>query len=87
MKIAVPMLIAAGVLAGCTVKSTTVEESTAPGASGKLLSYEVHNMSDFDAAKNQAESTCRAQYGGVARYVDRTVTPTGDIVRFECTTD
>jgi hypothetical protein len=46
---------AAIVLAGCTVKNTTVEESVAPAAGGKVLTYEVRSMSDFDAAKSSTE--------------------------------
>lgn len=76
---------AAIVLAGCTVKNTTVEESVAPAAGGKVLTYEVRSMSDFDAAKSSAESTCRAQYGVPAHYVDRTVGPNGDELHFACT--
>jgi hypothetical protein len=74
----------AAALDGCTVKSTTVEESTAPSAGGKVLTYEVRDMTEFDAAKSKAESTCRSQYGGVAHYLDRTPGPNGDTVRFEC---
>jgi len=77
-------VVAAAALAGCTVKHTTVEESTAPSAGGKVLTYEVRNMTDFDAAKSMAESTCRSQYGGAAHYLDRTPGPNGDTVRFEC---
>jgi hypothetical protein len=58
MKIECTILaVAAATLAGCTVKNTTVEESTAPSAGGKVLTYEVRNMTDFDAAKSKAEST------------------------------
>ena len=76
---------AAIVLAGCTVKNTTVEESAAPAAGGKVLTYEIRSMGDFDAAKSSAESTCRAQYGAPAHYVDRVIGPNGDEVRFACT--
>ena len=84
MKTAI-LVMAAVAIAGCTVEHTTVEESTAPAAGGKMLTYEVRSMADFDAAKSTAESTCRAQYGAPAHYVDRVIGPTGDTVRFECT--
>jgi hypothetical protein len=84
MKIAM-LVVAAAALAGCTVEHTTVEETTAPAAGGKMLTFEVHNMADFDAAKSKAESTCRAQYGAPAHYVDRIIGPNGDEVHFACT--
>jgi hypothetical protein len=76
---------AAVVLAGCTVQHTTVEESAGPAAGGKVLTYQVRSMNDFDAAKSAAESTCRAQYGAPAHYVDRIVGANGDEVHFACT--
>ena len=73
------------ILAGCTMKNNTVEESAVAAAGGKLLTYEIRSMGEFDAAKSSAERTCRAQYGAPAHYVDRIVGPKGDEVRFACT--
>jgi len=84
MKTGLGMLVLAAALAGCTVESTTVEESATPSAGGNVLTFEVRDMTDFDAAKSRAESVCRSQYGGVAHYLDRTPGPNGDTVRFEC---
>jgi hypothetical protein len=86
VKFEIGIVVAAAVLlAGCTIESKTVEQSAEPTAGGKILTFEVRSMSDFDAAKSKAESVCRSQYGAPAHYVDRVPGPTGDTVRFECT--
>jgi len=74
--------LAAAMLAGCA--STTAKTAAAPTTPApEPMTYQVKNMADFDSAKNKAEKECISK-GLVAHYVDRTTSPTGDTVRFEC---
>jgi hypothetical protein len=85
MRIGIGIVAIAAMIAGCTASSSGPEQAMAPAAGGQILTYEVHSMTDFDAAKSKSESVCRAQYGAPAHYLDRTsVGPTADTVRFEC---
>jgi glutamine cyclotransferase len=66
-------LAAALALAGCSMESKTVEQSTAPSAGPQAaLSYPAHNMAEFDSAVQQADDHC---YKGEdlrrAHYLDR----------------
>src|SRR5262245_56614621 len=83
--IGIAFFAATAVLIGCTTETKTVEQSTAPSAGGEMLTYTVHNMADFDDAKLTADQTCKkAGVNSTAHYVDRTMAPTGDPVRFQC---
>ena len=85
MKIGIGLVVVAALVAGCTASSSSgPEQATQPAAGGQMLSYEVHSMTDFDAAKSKSQSVCRSQYGAPAHYVDRTPGPTADTVRFQC---
>jgi PBP1b-binding outer membrane lipoprotein LpoB len=61
-------------LAGCSMETKTVEQSTNPAAGAAPMSYPAHNMSEFDSAMQQADDSC---YKGHdlerAKYVDRTL--------------
>jgi outer membrane murein-binding lipoprotein Lpp len=74
-------VIAALALAGCSMESKTVEQSTAPSAGAAPMSYPAHNMAEFDAAATAADDTCYKQHDlERAKYVDRTF----ETANFEC---
>jgi hypothetical protein len=74
-------VVAAIALAGCTMQSKTVEQSTSPAAGPATMSYPAHNMAEFDKAKLEAEDQCYKQQKLLhAHYVDRTL----DEARFDC---
>ena len=74
MKIIALGLVAAFALAGCSMESKTVEQSTTPsaGPTQAALSYPAHNMAEYDSAMQQADDHC---YKGEdlrrAHYLDR----------------
>lgn len=68
-------------LAGCTMETKTVEQSTAPSAGAAPLTYPAHNMAEFDTAMAAADDHCYKQEDlRRAHYVDRTL----EEARFEC---
>ena len=74
-------VVAALALAGCSMQSKTVEQSTSPAAGPAPLTYPAHNMAEFDKARQEADDHCYKQEKLLrAHYVDRTV----DEVRFDC---
>jgi hypothetical protein len=73
-------LIAALALAGCSMESKTVEQSTNPSAGAAPLTYSARNMVEFDSAKTQADDWCYHNHLERAAYVDRTL----DTAHFEC---
>jgi len=83
--VGIAFIAATAVLIGCTTETKTVEQSTAPSAGGDMMTFTVHNMDDFDAAKLKANQACtKSGMNSYAHYVDRTMSPTGDTVRFQC---
>jgi hypothetical protein len=61
-------LAAALALAGCSMESKTVEQSTAPSAGPQAaLSYPAHNMAEFDSAMQQADDHAATRRGSAAR--------------------
>jgi hypothetical protein len=76
--IAIAALLA---LAGCSMETKTVEQSTAPSAGAAPLTYPAHNMAEFDTAMAAADDHCYKQEDlRRAHYVDRTL----EDAHFEC---
>jgi PBP1b-binding outer membrane lipoprotein LpoB len=83
MKIIALGLVAAFALAGCSMESKTVEQSTTPsaGPTQAALSYPAHNMAEYDSAMQQADDHCYKQEDlRRAHYVDRDF----ETAHFEC---
>lgn len=79
--IGIGLIAVAAALAGCTMETQTVEQSTSPAAGEPPLSYPAQNMAEFDTAMNTADEYCYEQRDLMrARYVDRT----WETARFEC---
>jgi hypothetical protein len=84
------------VVAGCTVKETTVTPAVPappavvyqqpPATTGaRRIAYTVMGQSQYDQAATQAASWCSQNYGrSGARLIDRTRGTAGDVVTFEC---
>lgn len=82
MKIIGLGVLAALAVAGCSMETKTVEQSTNPSAGAAPLSYPARNMAEYDAAAAQADDWCYKQHDlDRAVYVDRTF----DTAHFECT--
>jgi hypothetical protein len=82
MKPAAIIGVAAAIaLAGCSMQTETVEESTSPAPWRPPLTYDAHNMAEFDAAMIAADDYCYKENDlKRARYADRTF----EAARFEC---
>ena len=80
MKVAMGLIAAAAILAGCSTSSTSPEQAMAPAAGAPHLTYNVQTMTEYDTAKDAANDYCYKYENEPARYVERTV----DTVRFEC---
>jgi hypothetical protein len=79
--IGIGVLVIAATVAGCTASSSSPEQAMAPAAGAEPLSYPAQNMTEFDAAMNQADDWCYKQNDlRRAKYVDRTF----ETARFEC---
>jgi hypothetical protein len=78
--IAIGLIAMAAVLAGCAASSTSPEQAMAPAA-GEPLSYPAHNMSEFEAARSEADDYCYKKSDlKRAAYVSRTY----ETASFEC---
>lgn len=81
MKVAIGLIAAATILAGCTASSTSPEQAMAPAAGpGSPRTYDVQTMTQFDDAADDANDYCCTYENEPARYVGRTL----EQVTFEC---
>jgi hypothetical protein len=77
--IAIGLIAAAALLAGCTASSTSPEQATAPAA-GAPLTYPAHNMVEFEAASEADDYCYKKNDLRRAVYVNRTY----ETANFEC---
>jgi PBP1b-binding outer membrane lipoprotein LpoB len=80
MKGGIGIITVAALLVGCSAASTSPEQSMQPAA-GQPLTYDAHNMVEFEAARNDADAYCYKK-NDLKRgaYVSRTY----DKASFEC---
>jgi hypothetical protein len=80
MKVGIGIVAIAALVVGCSASSTSPEQSMAPAA-GEPLTYDAHNMGEFEAARNEADDYCYKKNDlKRAAYVNRTF----EKASFEC---
>ena len=84
MKVGIGIVAVAALVVGCSASSTSPEQSMAPAA-GEPLTYDAHNMGEFEAARNEADDYCYKKNDlKRAAYVSRTFENASFRLAFVC---